>query len=51
VGGSRLKYCSMTDVIVKTVRNEGFLGLYKASHTITHYGMRSPHCILRSTLI
>ena len=42
MGGSRLKYCSMTDVIVKTVRNEGFLGLYKASRPETHYRMRSP---------
>ena len=35
VGGGRLKYCSMTDVIVKTVKNEGFLGLYKVAMHLT----------------
>ena len=36
VGGGRLKYCSMTDVIVKTVKHEGFLGLYKVFTKLTY---------------
>lgn len=29
VGGVELKYHGMVDVVVKTVRHEGFFGLYK----------------------
>jgi hypothetical protein len=31
LGGVKLKYNGMWDVVTKTVRHEGFFGLYKAS--------------------
>lgn len=46
VGGKPLKYLDMTDVIQKTVTNEGFFGLYKVRIVAVHATCQQPWATL-----